>query len=322
MLRRKIKKVIPFERGSEFFFRLGTKYADKRNYSKAHRYMEKAIEMEPYNVDFHFSLAGIAAEMGNIENSNVILKGILMNIDPTLTECYFGIGCNYFDAEDFGKAREYFEKYLYFDPEGDYADDVNDVLYYLQVYDGGTGTKGRLKSGAKLVRDGQKLLQKGDYKKASEKFEAALEFDPSAVSARNYLSWAYFHEGDMDKAISLALSVLKLDYINVEAHCNLSLYYNQAGREQQYKEEIKTLHGLQISRKEDLLKILDTCVRMKEFSGMGKVLRNYLGNRKEFIEALEETLDGWNVSGEKKKEIVNGLSSQRRKINKKESRID
>lgn len=317
-MKRKKSNIVPFERNGDFYFRRGFKYADKRNYAKAAVFMGKAIELEPFNVDYQFNLAGILSEMGQTEKSNAILKGILINIDPTLTECYFGIGCNYFDVEDFSKAREYFEKYLHFDPDGPYAGDVEDVLYYLQFYDGTGWDKKKVKSVSRLVREGEKLLGSGDYQKACLKFETALEADPGAGTARNFLSMAHYLNGDVEKAISLANSVLKLDLNDINAHCNLALFYSSSEKAEEYKLQIKILYTLKIKQREELLKVLDTCVRLKEFSGMGKVLRNYMGNRVEFIEALEKTLDGWEIQGEKRQEIVKGLSSRKRKVSNSE----
>lgn len=312
----KSKKVISFERDAEFFFRLGIKYTEKRNYKKAEKYMEIAVAKEPFNVDYQFNLAGVKAEMGETEKSSEILKGILINIDPTLTECYFGIGCNYFDIEDFIRAKDYFEKYLHFDPEGVYADDVKDVLYYLSYYEGEGWNKKRLKTASKLVREGKRLYDRGEYEEAAEKLEAALEEDPGAVDTRNSLSMAFFMEGDVEKAISLANSTLKLDHNDVWAHCNLTMFYSSIGRTQDFKEQIKTLQSLRIGSKRELLKVLDTCVGLEQFSGIRKILKNYSGNRNEFLEALEETLEGRNISVEKKREIVSGISGKRRSADK------
>ena len=48
-----------------------------------------------------------------------------------MTECYFGIACNYYDLGNLKKALFYFETYLLYDPEGEYEEQANDMLFYL-----------------------------------------------------------------------------------------------------------------------------------------------------------------------------------------------
>ena len=124
---------MPFERDSEFYFKAGLKHAYKKSYEKALKYLNTANSLERFNLDYLFNLAGIYAECGQIEKSNEVLKEIFLNIDPTISECYFGIACNYYDLEDYDRAVEYFEKYIKFDPDGEYAEDVNGVLFYLKL---------------------------------------------------------------------------------------------------------------------------------------------------------------------------------------------
>ena len=99
------------------------------------KYLEKAVVTEPFNADFQFNYACVLAELKESKKSNLTLMNILKNIDPTLTECYFGIGCNYFDIGSLKKAKEYFEKYIYFDPTGQFVDEAYDIIYYLQIYE-------------------------------------------------------------------------------------------------------------------------------------------------------------------------------------------
>ena len=104
------RKIVKYRRDAELYFRVGTKYVDRRCFSSALKFISTAVEMEPFNADYKFNLACVLAELKDTKKSNTILKDILKNIDPTLSECYFGIGCNYFDMGSLKKAKEYFEK--------------------------------------------------------------------------------------------------------------------------------------------------------------------------------------------------------------------
>lgn len=242
---KKTKKIIPYRRNPEFYFRVGVRYAGRKMFRTAARFLNKAYEKDPYNADYQFNLACVLAELKEVERSNEMFMNIIKNIDPTLSECYFGIACNYFDAGNFKKAYEYFEKYLVYDREGEFLEEAYDILYYLQIYtDAGLDTK-KEKAFKRLAIEGRKLLDQGSYIKAVEKLEKAIEIDPEAVSQRNDLSISRFLAGEAEKAISIAKSVLKLEERNLLAHCNLALFYSGAGKKELYKKQIKSLLALE-----------------------------------------------------------------------------
>lgn len=130
------KRVISIKQDAEFFHRIGIRYADRMNYGRALKFILKAVQLEPGNPDFQFNLAGVYAEIGELQKSNEVLFQILKKIDSNLTECYFGIGCNFFDMGDFPKSKEYFQRYVLQEPEGLLADEVYDALYYLGMMEG------------------------------------------------------------------------------------------------------------------------------------------------------------------------------------------
>lgn len=283
MKKRKTLDLISYSNDSEFFFRTGMRYVRKKLFGSALKYLSKAAEMEPFNADYQFNLACIFAELKQTEKSNSTLLGILRDIDPRLSECYFGIGCNYFDMGDFKKARKYFEKYVYFDPDGRFVGEIYDILYYLQIYDDVSldSTKGGIV--AKLVNEGKKLLECGSYKKACSKLEKAIEIDPELVSPRNDLSMAYFSIGEADRAISLAKCVLILEPENIFAHCNLLLFYIQAGKQEPGNKQLKILSDLKVNNKEELMKLISTYAFLKKHAKIVKILLNYLRDNEEYI---------------------------------------
>lgn len=264
MKRKKDRTIIEYRRDAELFFRIGAKYIDKRRFPEAMRFLNKAVELEPFNADYKFNLACVYAELKQTRKSNTILRDILNNIDPTLTECYFGIGCNYFDLGNLKKSKEYFEKYIYFDPEGQFVDETYDILYYLQVYDDVGLDDGRGRSFAKYCREGKKLIQEKDYKNACIKLGKAIELDPKAVGPRNDLSLAYFLSGEKGKAVSLSKSVLKINVNDVTANCNLAVFYADMKRNDLLEKQMAVLEELKTVSREDLSKLVYT------YAGLGK----------------------------------------------------
>lgn len=300
---KKEKKVLPFNRDPEFYFRVGVKYFRKRKNDVSLKYLKKAAEMDPYNAEYKFNLAGVLAETKRIEESNKVLMDIIKNIDPTLAECYFGMGCNYFDLGDFEKSRESFERYVWADPNGELIDEAQDILYYLKMYEN-VGSNDKLaKKISKMARQGEKYLSEGAFEKAGEILERIIELNPRLTSPRNNLSLVYFYLGDIKKAISLAKSVLKIDSDNLHATCNLLLFFKSGGNAGEYRGHLRKLSSRIPESKEDFSKMLDTFIKVKEHfyicrlvlirlreskeSALFHILATALFNMKEFEYAKE-----------------------------------
>lgn len=276
MQRTKNKTVIPFKQDGELFYRIGVRYANKRLFNTSIKYLEKAVKMESFNADFQFNYACVLAELKESKKSNLTLLNILKNIDPTLTECYFGIGCNYFDLGSLKKAKEYFEKYIYFDPNGQFVDEAYDIIYYLQIYENVGPSKNSSKYFSKVAKEGKELLKSGQYSKACEKLEKTIEIDPESAEARNDLSIALYCRGEELRAISIAKSVLKLEENNVTANCNLLLFYATSRMLKEYNEQLKVVTALEANDKENFIKILDTFIKLEDHLNIIRIMVSYL----------------------------------------------
>jgi len=245
-LDRDVNNVILYRRDPDVYFRVGLRFAEKQRFYDAKKFFEKAAEGEPFNADYQFNLACILSELKETRKSNKILKGIIREIDPTLAECYFGIACNYFELGNLKKAREYLEKYVQLDINGEFVDEAYDILCYLQIYDNAGTERQRQKTVAKLANEGRKLLDEGLYSEACHKFEKVVESEPCLVGPRNDLAIACFLSGNIDRAVSLAASVIKLEPNNLLAHSNLALFYARSNNIEQYKKQLEVLSALAI----------------------------------------------------------------------------
>lgn len=249
----------------EIYFRVGIKHAEKQQFVSAGKFLAIAAEKEPFNADYQFNYACILAELREIKKSSEILIWIIRNIDPTFSECYFAIACNYFEMENFKKAREYLEKYVQLDSEGEFAEEAQDIIYYLEAGYGMVRKSGR--NATRLTAEGEKLLDEGDFKNARLKLEKAVDADPRFIAARNSLSIACFLSGQTDRAISIARSVIKLDEYNVQANCNLALFYACKGDMDPYKTQLEVLSEIEVSCEKtflsDMKQFLKTVLRDK-----------------------------------------------------------
>ena len=253
-------KVVTFERGADFYFDLGYKYIQKGKLKTALRYIEKAVKLKPYDSFLQFNYAGLLAEQGDIDHSTEVLVNIVKNIDPNYLECYFGLGCNYLQLQKIKKSSEYFSIYLERDPDGEFAEEAEELLEMLTMIKDANNNLDdeELEKIYKIEEEAIDHLEKREYEKATQKFEKVVKMLPNAVPARNNLSLAYYYLGFLDKAIEIAQEVLVYEESNVHANCNLAIFYNKQGTTSLVKKQIRIISKIQTDSEDYLYKIGDT----------------------------------------------------------------
>lgn len=70
----------------------------------------------------------------------------------------------------------------------------------------------------------------GNFEKAVESIQAAVELDPLNLQTKHYLSQIYYHTGNYEKSVGVCLSILDADSNSSEAHRTLANNYNNLGR--------------------------------------------------------------------------------------------
>jgi tetratricopeptide (TPR) repeat protein len=190
-------KVVLFERGAEFYFDLGYKYIQKGKLKTALRYIEKAVKIKPEDSFLQFNYAGILAELGDINRSTEVLCNIIEQLDPDYSECYYGLGCNFLQLQKIKKSVEYFSIYLEKDPEGEFAEEAEELLEMLTMIKDANNNLDdeELEKIYKIEEEAINHLEKREYDKAAQKFENVVQMLPNAVPARNNLSLAYYYLG-------------------------------------------------------------------------------------------------------------------------------
>lgn len=129
------KKVIPFMQTSSYYFEKGNHYFQKNKLEKALLFFKKAIEIEPDNPLYHYNQACLLSRMGHLEKANKIFSHIVNKMDPSLTGCYFLIAINYGLMNEVDKARYYLNLYLQVSPQGEMAEEAEDILFALTEVD-------------------------------------------------------------------------------------------------------------------------------------------------------------------------------------------
>jgi tetratricopeptide (TPR) repeat protein len=275
----KKSNIITFERGADFYFKLGYRRIQNGDLKSALRYIEKAVKLKPQDSSMQFNYAGLLAELGNIDLSTQILLHIVDELDPDYDECYFGLGCNYLQLQKIKKSVEYFSKYLEKDPEGEFAEEAEDLLEMLNMIKDANNNLDdeELEKIYKIEEEAIGDLEKRQYKSAVEKFERVVKMLPNAVPARNNLSLAYYYQGDLQKALEIAREVIGYEPYNIHANCNLAIFYNKLELASWMEKQIKIIKKLETENPEYLYKIADTLGSLGKHEEAYKMFKKLLG---------------------------------------------
>ncbi|CAM3510689.1 tetratricopeptide repeat protein [Paenibacillus lupini] len=224
-------KIIPIQWDATFFFERAVRSLDRYHYDKALKYFRRAVEYEPENPVNHCNMAGIMSEMGNYEESNRILKWIVDELDPTMTECHFYMANNYANMEMYEAAEGSLVKYLEEDADGQYLDEADEMMELLQYELERPAPLTNIKAREGMFEHDQarKLLEEGKFTEAVRILEKIIEEQPEFLAARNNLALAYYYMGMFDKAMATIHEALELEPGNLHALCNLGIFYQHSG---------------------------------------------------------------------------------------------
>jgi tetratricopeptide (TPR) repeat protein len=226
-------KVIPMRLDATFFFERAVQSLDRFHYDKALKYFRRAVEYEPENPVNHCNMAGILSEMGRYEESNVILRSVLDQIDPAMTECYYYLANNYANMELYEAAEEALIRYLENDPEGQFLDEADELLDLLNYELNRPAKISTIKSKENMYAHdkARELLEAGRFAEAVRILEEIIQRQPDFLAARNNLGLAYYYMGLFEKSVQTITEVLDAEPGNLHALCNLAIFYQHANRE-------------------------------------------------------------------------------------------
>lgn len=255
------KKVVKLNLDAGFFFERALKMLDRRQYEKALKYFRLATEKEPMNPVNHCNLAGLLSEMGKFQESNEVLERVVREVDPNLTECLFYLANNAANMDDFELAEDYLLEYLGRDPEGEFAEEAEELLVMIS-YELGRPTKEVVpifsEEYIQKHETARQLLETGTFVQAAEMLKEIIEEHPDFLPARNNLALAYYYMGQMEMAFKTILQVLEIEEDNIHALCNLAVLCTHLGKKDRYEQLIEMLRNLIPLQKDQAYKLATT----------------------------------------------------------------
>ncbi|MCL6637187.1 MAG: tetratricopeptide repeat protein [Alicyclobacillus sp.] len=233
-----------------FFFERGVRSLERNDLQGALKAFRKTVEYEPDNPVNHCNLAGVLSELGDFAASNEVLMHVLRDLDPSMVECQFYMANNFANMGDYETAEEYVLRYLDAAPNGEYAEDAEEMLGILLGEFGGGKALARWEAERRqrerwhAEQDGRHLLEEGQFEAAVEWLERVVQNEPENTAALNNLSLAYYYTGRYEEAVAAAERVLAWQPDNLHALCNLAVFSAYLGQRERLHTLIRTLSKL------------------------------------------------------------------------------
>ncbi|GAA3403329.1 tetratricopeptide repeat protein [Paenibacillus hodogayensis] len=274
----KKRNVITVQMDATFFFERAVHSLDRNRYDKALKYFRRAVEFEPDNPVNHCNLAGVLSETGDYEESNRILQQIVEQIDPSMTECYFYMANNYANMENYEAAEEALVYYLEHDPNGHFLEESEEMMellgYELERPTKLTSIKSR--EGMFEHDKARTLLEEGKFSEAVRILEKLVKKSPDFLAARNNLALAYYYMGLFDKALAAISQVLELEPGNLHALCNLAIFHQHNGDQEQLDELLVSLRKTYPMHYDHVFKLATTMGILSEHEAAYRLFRRLL----------------------------------------------
>jgi len=247
--KRSTTNVIPFIQSGEYYFTKGLNAYRRRDLLKAKKYLERAVHLDAHEAMFACQLAVVLAELGEYQTSNEWLLKVLAELDPDMNECFYFLANNYAYLGLFREAMNYAEKYLEREPDGSFAEEVEDLIDLLSIEQEELGEHEDLIMKQEKAR---MLLEKGEFLAAIDVLEAVVKEFPEFWSAYNNLALAHFYIGNAERAQQILHEVLEKNPGNLHALCNRLVFFHYLQEEEQVQrlaDELACVHPFLIEHR-------------------------------------------------------------------------
>jgi len=295
-----ILRINEYRNNPEFYFSKGLRFANKKNLSEAYRNLTKALELEPDNSEYKFNMACFLSELQRPNEANRLFSDILINFEPTMYDCFFGLGCNSFEVGNNEKAAEYFDKYLYFDAEGEFSYEITEMSFYLKLYSEVSHNNRFLKTSASNLKKAQKYLLENNKEKAVNCLYRSVSANPLDREARNFLTLVLLDIRQYIRAGYINSTVGMIDGEDVWSNCLGTYLLHQAKKKVSLSHSLDMLPYLPVESREDLLCIATTLIMFHRNEELVRFIEVYSANHKDQL-IYSILLLGYAVTGKTEK---------------------
>ena len=275
-MKNNVLKINEYRNNPEFYFSKGLRLANKKNLSEAYRNLMKALELEPDNSEYKFNMACFLCELQRPREANRMFNDILINFDPTMFDCFFGLGCNSFEEGNNEKAAEYFDKYLYFDADGEFSYEISEMSFYLKLYSEISHDNKFLKLSKDNLLKAEKYSLQNNNEKAISYLYKSIIGNPMNIEARNQLTLLLMEEKQFIRAEYISNTVNIIDNGDIWGNCLYIYLLSQSKKKAALKRALELLPYRPIENREELLCIATTLINFHKTAELVQLIEKYV----------------------------------------------
>lgn len=266
-------RVLPFKGTGTHYFRQALSKADSNDLPGACASYQMALRLEPDNPEYILGMAEMLTGMGRFDDSNRVLLRYFPEEKDRPTECYFGMGCNFYGLMEYGNARNALERYLDLEPEGMFAYDAYDMLDALESYGEENMSEVTVLQKEEALEKARQRMAEGELDQAETLLEKELEVRPDHMAARCDLALVWYCRQEKKRAEAALEQVLQEAPEHVQARCTRALLRQSNHDMQGAMEDAQALREMTIEDMDDLHRASLTLMELGDFAGAQPFLR-------------------------------------------------
>ncbi|WP_411953859.1 tetratricopeptide repeat protein [Alkalibacillus sp. S2W] len=228
-------KVATFRHDGDFYFSYGVKAFKRKDFTKAEKWFQKALETDPTNPLYLCQMSVLYTELHQYHKANDMLQQVLDSNREPYVDSYYLMANNYAHLGLFYEAKKSAEQYLELDPEGDFKAETEELISNLDRVLTDYSEDDEL---AFSEEDEFMLYQEtAFYHLEHEEWDDALtvleeltDRYPEYLPAKHEYAYALFQQGQTDEAIQYEEKWLEQDPNSLSSRMNLMYFYDQIGR--------------------------------------------------------------------------------------------
>ncbi|WP_027965412.1 tetratricopeptide repeat protein [Halalkalibacillus halophilus] len=228
-----LNNVADFRHDGDFYFTYGVKAFKRKKFQRAEQWFHKAIEFAPANVLFKCQLSVLYTEIKQYHQANDLLQQVLEIGDETYADCYYLLANNYAHLGLFYEAKKYSDLYLEQEPEGDFAEETQNLLMMVNQVLLDDFDEDELEFDEEdefLIYQETAFyhLEREEWDEALEVLNELMSLFPEYFPAKHEYAYALFQSGNKEEAIALEEEWFEQDRLSLHSRLNLALFYKQA----------------------------------------------------------------------------------------------
>ncbi|MDQ0352538.1 tetratricopeptide (TPR) repeat protein [Alkalibacillus filiformis] len=262
--------IATFRHDGDFYFTYGVKAFKRKDFEKAEKWFNKALEIEPDNTLYLCQMSVLYTEVHQYHRSNDLLQQVLNSNQPYV-DTYYLLANNYAHLGLFYEAKKNAEKYLEEDPEGDFVKETNELLKLLEQ----VMVEQAEDDGIEFDEEDELMLyqetafyhlEHEEWAEALQTLEEMTVYYPEYLPAKHEYAYALFQLGHDEEAVALEEAWLKQDELSLNSRMNLTYFSYHMGNKEEFEAYLNQLLNIYPTYNEKKLKLAVTLAQVDAYN--------------------------------------------------------